>query len=718
MQTLAFQNLLTFTVFVGIFLQIAKELQDRLKNETHSSKRRDAVSFSTADISNVLLLRLFNLVSPLKPTKSKSELKRSSGKDFVVHICKVAPQMCHRGDQCMNMGSHTTNAFTFQQSRCSKEGETNQSYLVPKKIFDKIQKKRNNLAHGGDVLVAHVFDSFQNVQRYFCSATGKQRDLLNQHLDKIQPVEEGIDILKKAMQSASHISLDIYTLPREQMATSRLFLSVARPELVGREDILKRLTILMTPPMSVESTGPHSTPRWPRVLLHGQPGVGKTAVVRELTRRLEKSHPHQHSFQAASKMTLLADIKLFLKLEMKDMLKNVSSPPESIFKDYLFQTKKSFFLAFEDVIDPQLPVVMPLLPKNKHCVIFTSSSDHSWKKLHFIPFDVISIPLQGLGAEDSFLLAAQVFADNGCKQLFRKICRNAAEMEHLRSFLSLDMMGLPLAVRLVAFQICQDGVSSIDMSALINGRLSEKRSSVDEKAAGRIHVQGFYHVVRYAITSMSNDRKALLVSFALSIFKCCGPPLLFLELLFHRLNFTPAEVHVCLERLMKTGLVTSLGEDYSMHQVVQNHIRTIVSSSFKEIKDSVVSVFLQIFQNETVLSTQVRLSKIIGRRRSTSITHRRMVRWCIRLTRLTLVCEVIRYRLVQVRQNQKKTFRVGGPQSPFSISSSFILSFVLLPFFLNTKMITHHSCFSTRHEKSAVIPSIPSLIATHCQFQV
>ena len=63
----------------------------------------------------------------------------------------------------------------------------------------------------------------------------------------------------------------------------------------------------------------------------------------------------------------------------------------------------------------------------------------------------------------------------------------------------------------------------------------------------------------------------------------------------------------------------------------------------------------------------------------------RMVRWCIRLTRLTLVCEVIRYRLVQVRQNQKNTFRVGGPQAPFSISSSFILSFVLLPFFLNTK---------------------------------
>ena len=32
----------------------------------------------------------------------------------------------------------------------------------------------------------------------------------------------------------------------------------------------------------------------------------------------------------------------------------------------------------------------------------------------------------------------------------------------------------------------------------------------------------------------------------------------------------------------------------------------------------------------------------------------RMVRWCVRLTRLTLVCKVIRYRLVQVQQNLKK----------------------------------------------------------------
>ena len=59
-----------------------------------------------------------------------------------------------------------------------------------------------------------------------------------------------------------------------------------------------------------------------------------------------------------------------------------------------------------------------------------------------------------------------------------------------------------------------------------------------------------------------------------------------------------------------------------------------------------------------------------------------MVRWYIRRTRLTLVCEVTRHRLVQVWKNLKRMpFGVSGRQSPFcifplSLSSSFyFLSF-------------------------------------------
>ena len=63
--------------------------------------------------------------------------------------------------------------------------------------------------------------------------------------------------------------------------------------------------------------------------------------------------------------------------------------------------------------------------------------------------------------------------------------------------------------------------------------------------------------------------------------------------------------------------------------------------------------------------------------------HWTILRWCIRLTRLTLVCEVIRYCLVQVRQNfkKKKDFglaarnRLSLPLPLSFSSSSYFLSF-------------------------------------------
>ena len=52
-----------------------------------------------------------------------------------------------------------------------------------------------------------------------------------------------------------------------------------------------------------------------------------------------------------------------------------------------------------------------------------------------------------------------------------------------------------------------------------------------------------------------------------------------------------------------------------------------------------------------------------------------------------------------LKSQTKKTFRVGGPRSPFSISFSFILFFVLLPFLLNTKMNTVIVCCVSIQEK-------------------
>ena len=58
-----------------------------------------------------------------------------------------------------------------------------------------------------------------------------------------------------------------------------------------------------------------------------------------------------------------------------------------------------------------------------------------------------------------------------------------------------------------------------------------------------------------------------------------------------------------------------------------------------------------------------------------------MVRWCIRLTRLTLVCEVIRYRLVQVRQKKKKKKK---KESAFSLAERKVF-----PFETKEGMVSH-----------------------------
>ena len=63
--------------------------------------------------------------------------------------------------------------------------------------------------------------------------------------------------------------------------------------------------------------------------------------------------------------------------------------------------------------------------------------------------------------------------------------------------------------------------------------------------------------------------------------------------------------------------------------------------------------FCRTWTKRYLITSQTRVKRV-SRIHHRTILMVRMVRWCIRLTRLTLVCEVIRYRLVQVRQNQKK----------------------------------------------------------------
>ena len=585
-------------------VQVAEKLRERSREDSGElSANFQEFCFTAVDVSNVLLLRFYNPV-----TSQSDEKLLSAEKEHTNEHAGASKSACevHLNSSAHILGDTQVDTESlhdsshFQNLRKSEVSDKDRGYLLPKKISDRLQKRRNALAHGGDATILDVLKCFQEVKHYLCSSSKK---LQNHHRKYLQGVEISIDILKNVPTLLNTMRLMLE--PQTAARSSRLLLSVPR-ELIGREDMLKQLIRLMTPPKSVESTGPHSTTRWPRVLLHGPPGIGKTAVVRELSRQLEKSHLHQHSFQATTEMTLLADINVFFTLEMGDKIE-VSPSVQPRFKDYLFQTKKTFLLVFEDVCDPQL--IMSLLPMNSQCVVFTSSSDLSWEKQGFIPEQVDSLSLEGLSEEDSFRLVAHILTSNGHKELFINICRRAAEKECLRSFVFKNMLGLPLAVRLVGFQLCYNKGCSMDFADVSKLGSSRERSSVDEKAAGRVHVRGFHYVVRHALEGISNGMKSLMVCFLLSILKWGETPTYFLEGLLKRLNLTSDQICVSMESLMKTGLVTRLGEDYSMHQVVQSHVRTIVSSSFPKVKESIVASLLQTLKSETILSTRMTLSE-------------------------------------------------------------------------------------------------------------
>ena len=68
-------------------------------------------------------------------------------------------------------------------------------------------------------------------------------------------------------------------------------------------------------------------------------------------------------------------------------------------------------------------------------------------------------------------------------------------------------------------------------------------------------------------------------------------------------------------------------------------------------------------------------------------------------TRVKRVSRIHHRTIHQNLKKKKKRLRVGGPQSPFSISFSFILFFVLLPFFLNTKTERQYYAYSILEDR-------------------
>ena len=565
------------------------------------------------DVSNVLLLRALSMQSVLTDMVFNTDVKEIEGKDS-----KPKQTACHTpcNEKLVNTNQVQGRDFStppgdsrvhddcFRTSAMLRVCPTRTQIA---RFTRKLQKQRNRLAHGECVSVNDTLQCLQDMMEVLQHSVQAGAELCPSN-DQIRVVVDLINVLKEVRllpENRPTVSIALSPSPQDTLAVQRLMLSSPR-ELIGREKILSQLlslTVRKRP--GFDSKGN----LYGRLLLHGPPGIGKTAVVRELSSRLLNICPKQYAFDARSQTALKASISSFLTHTTKTELEFSLdlSAVFCLFRKYLLDSKRSFLLIFEDVFEPQL--VISLLPPDKHCVVITSTTDQTWRSLNLIPSQLTGVQLDPLDARSSVRLFQQILVRNGRRNLYNDLCCNTVTHERLRTFLAECLLGVPLAIRSFAFQLCEENSTSGDFFLLINQAVSPHRTRSDERAAGRVHVRGFFHVVRYVLHCISPEESALHICFMLSLLPSCQTPVWFIKSVGKSLGCSSCRVEKHLELLSKFGLITSNGDTCSMHRMVQHHIRAQITDYQKSVQDAVIMAAIQTFNEETFTAFQILLSE-------------------------------------------------------------------------------------------------------------
>ena len=370
-----------------------------------------------------------------------------------------------------------------------------------------------------------------------------------------------------------------------QSQTSRLFLPTEKV-LFGRGKELCNMVNLTT-------AGRGQNSRVNRLLLHGPHGVGKTALIRSFTGLVSKEFPKQYLFQAQSEESLLFDINLFLEKEKK------AGRGIDEFKKALSLLEEEFLLIFEDVFDPC--VVFRLLPVGRHCVVFTAVSDLPWR-VH-IGEMVTSFPVEGLATEDSLRLVESVFSQCGKRKL-RELQSHMHGLFKLQidHILEHDLRNIPLAVRQFSFRLAEKDLSlfSLLQRDIFDAKVG--RSEEDEKAAGPVHVLGYYHNVRASLSLLSNRPQTEKLCFAFSLLPINGVQFWFVELLCLQLGLNKEGCEQAIDELIQLGLLSQIMMPFEKMAIVKQPgfvlatLRTVMQEygqSFASVvEDLLLSTFI------------------------------------------------------------------------------------------------------------------------------
>ena len=455
-----------------------------------------------------------------------------------------------------------------------------QSSLQPQ--LKNIQRFRNNMAHVLNNTLAETKEFLTSLHRV---GTILNKDL-GQHMafenlcTKANYVQHAGVLLRKRSQvldgrlNPPDVRIEV-TVLKSSVTKDAVRLPDPLPQfLIGRNQLLQNLADMFTAPKTNESITLDPL----RVLLHGPPGVGKTALAQALAYKLRSVFPKQYKFSAANTTSFSADIEFFCKNEELGNDERLGVHVGR--KANIFSPCKRILFIIEDVFDPSL--VWPQISSTKHCAIFTSPSDDLWTNNNIGSHLVHAVRVCPLRTEESLLLVKKIMTKEAHKRsIFNEVFMNGGlnQSKCLSSLLENEAGNLPLAVRLVAFQLASGQVSLDDISSeLARAKCqSQVRSQNDIEAAGHVHVRGYFHLVRYALDTFLGSYQSEALCFCLSLLPPHGTPFVLVELIGLHLGIPRQDAIAALRKISNTGLIILTGGMVELHRVIQQHVRTALT---------------------------------------------------------------------------------------------------------------------------------------------
>ena len=472
-------------------------------------------------------------------------------------------------------------------------------------LYNTIRKQRNALAHD-KVDVASAMECMKNIQRILQFEDRSQHEQCTRYQgEKLLTVTQAISLFKIIKQLSrkknTHLAVGVRHSENARKRDIRLKLSIVDEQnFIGRRDNLAHILRLLLPGKTEEVDDGKIAAASARILIHGPPGIGKTTLVRKVAVLTRETLRQQCVFQATTEATLVADISSFLRSAVADIGNVLGSSIFSSFKRVLAESKGTLLLIFEDVRDPSL--VWSLLPNDKHCVLFTGFDNVWWTERRLVPAVVTAIRVEALNWDESFQLFKSIIDRKEKRIASSSIWKTTNWKKYLMSqFLTDVLLGLPLAIRLFAFQYCT-GEDNEDLSlAFIREQESCFRLSSDEKASGRVHIRGFHHIVRFALNRLRVDGgNALKVCSLLSYLPGSTLPISFLEMVCLNMGLSPSEVLDSLCSLAQVGLVSKLEDGWTMHQIIKNLVVKELLKDREMSLEAVLEALVEAIRQETL----------------------------------------------------------------------------------------------------------------------